>query len=115
ALVEEILVYLDRVDAAAAAGDQLGDARAHQAEPDHRHLADLAWLDNVAGHAVEPFVSRSRSPLRCRCQSPAHRAWMSHPCLSYAVDVASMSLGFGSGGAGFTDGIYGGGSRWGQR
>ena len=56
ALVQEILVDLDRDHPAAAARDQLGDARAHQAKPDHRHLADTGRLDHVISHVAEPFV-----------------------------------------------------------
>src|SRR5208283_4105158 len=58
ALVQESLVDLDRDDAAAAAGEQLGNARAHEPKPDHCDFADIGWLLHATGHVVEPFASK---------------------------------------------------------
>jgi len=52
--MQESLVDLDRDDAAAAAGEQFGDARAHQTKPDHCHLADMGWLYHATGRGSEP-------------------------------------------------------------
>ena len=57
ALIQETLTDLDRDHPAAAPGDQLHDARTHQAKPDHRHLTDTS-PDHAISHVVEPLVTR---------------------------------------------------------